>query len=344
MTELRVIISTLDRLSALQSFQEVRKISDAHSSVCLDFGPLRRTEPLGMLLFAASMKEFREQVRSSRPDLRFRAIGHEGKHYQAHMGFFRMFGLNFGNMPNEVSGNERYEPIKFLDLKEIEQTAADEYLEVHEGIEQRSHDLAKLLVQDDLPDVVETLGYSLREIIRNSLEHARVDGVWYCAQYWPSRDLVELALLDQGIGITKSLGRNPHLALASDQEALRQALQPGISGVAYKGAPKRRTDAWQNSGFGLYMTSRLSEKNGEFFIGSGDAGLALSQGKESVSLFGFPGTAISIRFRPQKVAGLAGTLEELRKAAADRKESGSGSIPSTASMSSMMTSRDYGKK
>jgi len=293
-----------------------------------------------MLLFAASMKEFRGGFRSLRPDLKFRAIGHEGKQYQAHMGFFKMFGLDFGSIPNESSGSDKYEPIRFLDLKEIEQEAADEYLEVHDGIQRRSHELAKLLIRDDLPDVIETLAYSLREIIRNSLEHARVEGVWYCAQYWPSRDLVELALLDQGIGIRRSLGRNPHLSLASDQEALKQALQPGISGVAYKGAPKRRADVWQNSGFGLYMTSRLAEKHGEFFIGSGDAGLVLSKGKESATTFGLAGTAISIRFKPQKVAALPDTLQALRRAASERTGPGQDAMPSTASMSSMVISRD----
>ena len=343
MAERSVSISALDRAGALQALNDVQ-ITDNDSSICLDFGSMGRVEPLGMMYFAASLKSYREQLKSSRPDVTFRAVGYEGHDYPAHMGFFRMFGLKFGKNPDDASGGSRYEPIRFLDLREIEQSAADKYQDVHDAIEERSQGLAKLLVQGNQPELVETLGYSLREIIRNSLEHARVGGLWYCAQYWPARDLVELALLDQGVGIRSSLARNPHLDLASDEDALRQALRPGISGVAFKGAKKRRDDAWQNSGFGLYMTSRLAGRDGEFFIGSGSAGLALSRGKESVAPFKLQGTGISIRFRPSKVAGLRASLDELRKSASDHEVADMDSAVKTASMSSIMLSRDFDKE
>ena len=343
MVDRRIAIKTLDLTGALKCLNEVRTVVDGGASPCLDFVSLGRSEPLGMLLFSAALKAYRAEMKATRPDVKFRAIGHEGKSYQAHMGFFKMFGLDFGNAPDTAAGSGRYEPIRFLSLEEIQREAANEYLDVHEGIERRSHELARLLVREDVPDVIETLGYSLREMIRNSLEHARVDGVWYCAQYWPTRDLVELALLDQGIGIRKSLARNPHLNLTTDENAIKQALLPGVSGVAFKGAKKQRSDEWRNSGYGLYMTSRLAGMDGEFFVGSGNAGLVFSKGGETSVPFDFQGTAISIRIRPSKVARLRDALSDLRQQAANASHL-KGGAELTASMSSVMLSKDFGKK
>ena len=344
MIEQRVAVRTLDRAGALACLCEIRSVADGGASVCLDFTPLGRSEPFGMLLFSAALKAYRADMKLTRPSVRFRATGHEGKRYQAHMGFFRMFGLEFGNAPDEASGSGRYEPIRFLSLEEIHREAADEYLDVHEGIERRSQGLARMLVHENVPDVIETLGYCLREMIRNSLEHARVDGVWYCAQYWPTRDLVELALLDQGIGIRESLARNPHLNLATDEAALRQAVMPGVSGVAFKGAKKQRNDEWRNSGYGLYMTSQLAGMDGEFFIASGNGGLEFSQGKVASVPFNFQGTAVSIRIKPSKVARLRDTLAKLRQQAANISGQGVGTHEVTASMSSIMLSKDFGKR
>jgi nitrate/nitrite-specific signal transduction histidine kinase len=53
--------------------------------------------------------------------------------------------------------------------------------------------------------------YSLAEILRNFLEHSQAQELWYAAQYWQSRNWVELATLDEGIGIRRSLARKPPL-------------------------------------------------------------------------------------------------------------------------------------
>lgn len=345
MAEQLVAIRTLDRAGALGALEEVRAVVGGGSSLCLDFEHLGRSEPLGMLLFSAALKAYRVQMREERPDIRFRAIGHQGKSYQAHMGFFKMFGLDFGSAPDEAAGSGRYEPIRYLDLQECEREAANEYSDVREIIERRCLGLAGMLVRDDMPDVIETLGYSLREIVRNALEHAGVDGIWYCAQYWPTRDLVELALVDQGVGIRASLARNPNLSLQSDGDALQHAIRPGVSGVAFKGARKQRIDdEWRNSGYGLYMTSRLAGVEGEFFVGSGDAGLTFSRGEAAANAFEFQGTAISMRIRPSKVGSLHDELAKLRQQAITGTREGLQTQQGTASMSSVMLSRKFDRR
>ena len=76
-----------------------------------------------------------------------------------------------------------------------------------------------------------------------------------------------------------------------------------------------RNDGWQNSGFGLYMTSQIAAQYGQFRLGSGDSLMTLDAKGQEFQDFGLKGTAVSIRLRPSKVTKLAERLSELRKAA-----------------------------
>lgn len=75
--------------------------------------------------------------------------------------------------------------------------------------------------------VIETLGYSLREMIEirwNTPE-------WMASGIAPSIGQPVTwsgSLLDQGIGIRESLARNPHLNLTTDENAIQQAILPGV--------------------------------------------------------------------------------------------------------------------
>ena len=89
---------------------------------------------------------------------------------------------------------------------------------------------------------------------------------------------MEVAILDVGLGVRHGLRNNPDLNITSDRDALHLALLPGISGKMYRGVKRRSNDAWQNSGFGLYMTSRICRAGGSFFIASSGAGMLLDSG------------------------------------------------------------------
>lgn len=339
-SEYRVDVRNLDRISVLAMQIELDSLLPDRDRVVVDFSKLSRVEPLGMLMFGSFLKRWRQHVREARPDIKFQASGFETQSYPAHMGFFRMFGLDFGNSPDEASGGANYQPISNISFELLERAAAEQYKDVHEIIDEKSNILASVLVRQSSGDVVETLNYCIREIIRNSLEHAGgVSGVWHCAQYWPTRDEVEVAVLDEGIGIRASLRRNPRLSLTSDEEAINEALRPGVSGVAYKGAKVRRTDAWRNSGFGLYMTSKLASNHGEFFIGSGNHGVTLNRVTSQPQRTCISGTVISMRLRPSKLTALRDALATLRQNAGS--ETRTPDLELSASMSSQMLSRDF---
>ena len=211
-------------------------------------------------------------------------------------------------------------------------------------VEERSQELAAVLTRGDRGELHSTLSYSLREIMRNVVEHSRSDTLWYAAQYWPGKEHVELTVLDEGVGIQASLRRNPHLRIGNDLDALRFALLPGISGVAYKGGPRLRKDEWANSGYGLFMTSQLCAAGGSFLICSGETGLLLNGSSEIVLDIYCPGTVLRLDIYAPDVRDLSGRLEELRQRGGRIAGELRQAANLTASMSSRMLSKDFSGK
>lgn len=305
----------------------------------LDFSKLQFVEPFGMLFFATQLRQFRE----ANPQSRFLAEDYKKHSYAAYMGFFQTFGLNFGNVPGQAPGNSQYAPITCLSLEEFKQEAASKYEDEREAIERISMKLASVLVRQDSGPLYETLSYSLREIFRNVIEHSEAVAIWYAAQYWPEKGWAELCVLDEGVGIKASLERNPHLTITSDIDALKGALLPGISGVAYKGGPKQHKGIWANSGYGLFMTSQLCQRGGSFVITSGQGGFLMrSEGQHSF-VSAFQGTAIRMQFYVPTIQELSKTLDELRQLGAEIAGTLKQNANITASMSSRMLVSKHGQ-
>ncbi len=329
-------IFRLDLIGAIAANREVFSLP-VSNVYTFDFGALEWVEPFGMLVFARQLRIFADL----RKPARCRAINHEKHGYAAHMGFFRSFGLAFGHVPGEAPGSSRYVPITELKIEVIQREAGCSGQDEREVIEKRCAQLAAVLAQNESGAVQSTLSYSLREIFRNVLEHSRAESIWYAAQYWEGKNLVELSVLDQGVGMRKSLSRNPHLKMENDVDALRYALLPGISGVAYKGGPKLRKDEWVNSGYGLFMTSQLCARGGSFLICSGDAGLQMRGGETTTMDVGITGTALRMEIYLPEVRGLMESLEDLRKRGATIAGELRQTANLTASMSSRMLSKNF---
>ena len=147
--------------------------------------------------------------------------------------------------------------------------------------------------------------------------------------------MVELSILDQGVGIQKTLSRNPHLEIRGDEDALRLAIKPGISGRAYVGGPKLRSDVWANSGYGLFMTSQICAKGGSFAVCSGDRGLSLSADGEKVFDVGFSGTAIRLCIYVPELRALNEALAEFSR----HGEELAGQVANSRGMTASLSSR-----
>lgn len=149
------------------------------------------------------------------------------------------------------------------------------------------------------------MAFVIRELMRNIPKHSKSDTIWYCAQYWPSYDLVELAILDEGVGIKKSLSENinhVHM-IKTDEDAIRLSLEPGISGIMIENKSYLSQGEWDNSGYGLYMLSEMcAELNASFILASGKYAVKVCKENGNIACrsreTNVYGTAIQIRIKP----------------------------------------------
>ena len=256
------------------------------------------------------------------------------------MGFFTSFGVNYGKKPGEADGNSRYLPITIITDKEI-RDKANGLEDFGETIERISRQLSQLLTQQDKGDLIDILTYSFREVFRNVYEHSQRNLLEYCAQYWPSKQQVELAILDRGVGIMKTLKRNPYLKITCDHEALNYCLLPGISGKMYKGLRQDPNNFWQNSGYGLYMINRLCRNGGSFFICSGNSGIEFENGSKKEFDTNFQGTALRLKIDTTRVHSISNLLRKFKEEGYRIAKELNAAKSISASTASTMLSRDF---
>jgi hypothetical protein len=316
-----------DRLDAQHTLAFAQTLGQVppNDEYVFDFGTLGFVEPFGMLLAASLLRQFK--VRTAKPgeNLPHCHAQNFGKcDYAAHMGLFQSFGLNFGNFPGAASGGPTYIPITEIDLNELRLAANQLHKDPRTLLEDKSGDMARLLTRQNGGALVDTLTYSLREMMRNVVEHSEASKIWYAGQYWPTQDRVEVAILDEGIGIYRSLSRNPRLTLQNEEDALRQSLQPKVSGIAYRGSSrlKYQSDTWRNSGYGLYIVSGICAASGNFVLASGSSALVMGRDnegnlRERIVSTAFGGTALRLILKPSRLSdfnsalrGMIGHIED----------------------------------
>lgn len=310
--------------------------------ITIDFSNMGRIEPFAMIYLAKLINDFKRLDR----DISIECRGHSNKQYPANMGFFKAFGLQHGKSPEQgIRDTDNFIPFTILDMQTIKDEAAQQYTVGQEIIEKRALHLAEVLSRQEKTDLVEALNYSIREIIRNVYEHSSSIKVAYCAQYWPTYHKVEIAIADNGIGLRESLSKNPFIDAKSDSEAIQLALMPAISSKNYKGRKVNASDPWHNSGYGLYMSSRICSLGGSFLVCSGNHAIKLNEeGKTHYELDHIcKGTVIRMVLDTNKLTELSTMLGQFREEGYKiaRDMGGIGSY--SASAASKMLSKDFKK-
>jgi hypothetical protein len=98
---------------------------------------------------------------------------------------------------------------------------------------------------------------------------------------------------------------------------------------------------WFNSGYGLYMTSRLARNGGNFVIASGATAVHLSRKTKNNYATSFVGTALRFNLDVNEIGNVQSRLQEFRKEGAEiaKTIAGSGNRPPSAM--SLLLRRDY---
>lgn len=336
------VVSVPETLSLFTVYPFCKQIQGLRPTdeLVFDFGKTKTVEPFGMLVAASEI----ERCVAAHPESRFSCRNFERMTYAGHMGFFQSFGLDFGRQPGEALGSRTYIPLTHYRTDILRRDAESTGRDVGDEVEAQSKRLSETLSGQDVGDVFETLSYSIREIMRNVVEHAQVDRFSICAQYWPTKGRAEVAILDRGIGLRESLSSNPHIDASSDKSAINYALMPAVSGKAFKGARRvQKRGPWTNSGFGLYMTSRICRNGGNFFVASGDTGMLLTSGKDGKRYIdtSLCGTAVRLNIRTEKLDSLRSSLERFREEGYEIQKKYREIVSIDPSSASLMLSQDF---
>jgi hypothetical protein len=301
--------NTLDFINTFKDLREDRRY-------IFDFKYLETIDTLSLLCLSSEMALFKK----INPDSKFSAKNFEHRGYEAHMGFFKSFGLNYGKNPGEANNSLNYIPITLFSRKSIIRESQEQLINPAQALENKAKKISNILTRNDSKELNKVLTYCIREILRNIIEHSNTDSFGFCAQYFPKKNKVSFAVLDRGIGVKNSLSENPNLNIANDLEAIKQSLKPGVSGKVYDGKIKSETtkwidsESWMNSGFGLYMTSNICKKGGEFFIASNTAGVLINEKTtKEIENLNLTGTGISLTINTKEIDELNVMLIELNK-------------------------------
>ncbi|MGJ5638645.1 hypothetical protein ACSBQ0_18505 [Bacillus altitudinis] len=321
MQKKRIFLPELTVLNAVNFCNAVNDFNGS-DSVVFDYSGIGTVEPFGMLLVGSKIRS----LITANPNIKFFGENYKNHNYAAHMGFFQSMFLNFGNKPGGAFGSNTYVPITELKVRDLKNESYEQNEVVQETIERKSYELAKVLSQGN-PNLTEILGYSIRELMRNSVEHSTAESCWFAAQYWPTKNKVEIALLDEGVGIPQAIRVNPNLKPKDNKDALLLSLEPGISGKVFKhnGVIRGQNNSvWDNSGYGLFVTSKICQDGGDLFICSGNIGLALKNEDHAYGEVNFQGTAIRMTLNTSNLGKFNGDLiKEIVKEGESRAKSNS---------------------
>jgi hypothetical protein len=173
-----------------------------------------------------------------------------------------------------------------------------------------------------------TLSYVLSELLFNTLEHGssyfntpkgdrRVPSILQFTWY-ETRHEVQFLIGDLGVGVKTHL-EQAYPAFDSHEEALRKAIEPGVSGTFGPSAPY---GVKNNQGVGLYISSNvISRLLADMYIVSGSGVLHISPRDITSKTIqsSWPGTfvLVSLKVEPTAKFALDSVMQELRGRAAD---------------------------
>lgn len=315
----QVAFPTSVRFDKLCQFSKEVELLPKASEIVFLTDEVKRFTPTSMMMLA---KTCRKRARKY-PTENIKYRGLRKHEYANNLGFSDALNLKGRPYPQGAFGGKTYFPFSSLRRAELESAAAEAGIEIGDAIQNRANGIAEVVSQLRDDELQEVLANSFREIFRNTFEHANVSGAMFCAQYWPTREEVEICISDRGIGIKQSLAENPNLNPSSDAEAIKSSLMPGISSKAwrYKKRKASQNTDWYNSGYGLFFAHRLFGQLGSFGLASGNSAIWIEKGKPAQQLVcSVAGTVASMRLDLSDTAKISECIAQIRKDAHSIKQ------------------------
>lgn len=229
--------------------------------------------------------------------------------YLIRMGLFNRLGID-----PRFAIHEHEEAGRFVPITQIRNT---------DELKQAIVNLVPLLHAP--ASVADPIKYVFSEMVRNVLEHsASPIGAVVCAQYYRETKRIAIGIADAGIGVFDSMRH--HHRVKDDQQAIRLALQPGITGTT-----SRVGGTAFNAGAGLFFTKSIATlSRNYFFLYSGNSMFRLMKTRKRydpelnadpvydphdfVKAPEWNGTVVGIDINIEQDIGFAALLDFIRKA------------------------------
>jgi hypothetical protein len=123
--------------------------------------------------------------------------------------------------------------------------------------------------------VLTAMFYLIDEAVNNIVDHSAAERGFIFAQYYPSRQFVDICISDSGIGILETFKKRPNNQVLTDKDAILNA----ASGVSTKDLPGA-----EGRGFGISTSKRMLAEglDGKYLILSGNAILVKTLEQERI--------------------------------------------------------------
>lgn len=230
------------------------------TSLIIDLGNIKFCEPEHYAYLALILKEFKRRktfVAQLKLGSKNNVIS-----YLSHIGFFDFIDFKYGKSIGIAKGSDTYIPIRKISESELFFKYSDFKSTLQDYIVEESESLTRLLLKSsERTENYQIISYSIREAIRNALEHSNESSCYICAQRW-ANGKAQIVIFDEGIGIFNSL-KNAEIIGLSEENCLSLAIQPGVSKTNNIPASQNIHD---NSGYGLYALYQIARNYGKLLI------------------------------------------------------------------------------
>lgn len=286
------LISKFLNLKDLNKFMKELANNKNEDNLILDVSGISFCDPKSILSLAVLLRKFQSDRKHLKTNVIFEGASNVGG-YLEHIGFFDFIGINRGKKMGQALGGKTYIPIRKLLKRDLLSLEFETGESMQDLIEFESASLARVLVGEgrNKQDYL-AIAFSIREAIRNALEHSQEDVCYVCAQRY-STGRAQIAVIDEGIGIYQSL-INANIDITYNN-FLKEALKPGLTRVMQLSDSE---NIHGNSGFGLYILYYLAKNYGNFILSSSGKTIEITKGSlmAEESITNLNGTLISIEF------------------------------------------------
>jgi len=268
-----VLPSFLTARSAYDTVTVCRRVMRSEGDLHVDASRLRFVDPFGIAMLGAAFS----CKRDAGSEISLSGITTDAGSYLERMDVFRDVRIESRDSVSERH-NRQDSLVELTSLTEVGDVPATAMrlshaiVGVFPGVDKKAPP-DEMTGYTDFERLVEPLQYVLSELLENALTHARRAGyahagVWVAAQYFPSRERVQLSVVDNGCGFLGSLRNHPELKNDSHLSAILLAFRPRISCNRERGV----MGCSVNQGVGLTTALRIIERaNGKMVAVSGNS-------------------------------------------------------------------------